>query len=294
MVLLSVLTASCEKTNSKLQDILFERYVAREVKDDGWVFSFIYQKMKDPSDENEGFVRYQFFGINIKYLSDRQYSVENVQENEKTIYRTRYVPPVSVWGQCSDAQQRDMVKVYDQILIQTHTPEMLINMDYEDYEFEELDGKMLFELIRRALTGPPHEVTSDIAKMEFPACLQEKQYLEGYKFQVSFLNAMGIFDVVHIDILFEEDGELLSDKVRSDSCSRLQTEVYDIINQIEDTIEGTDTINPKDIYERDNVENINMKRLYKMLEDINEYQYDEYKIEPLILENEIVEKNNHD
>ena len=127
---------------SNESDIMFYRKVARRTLDNGWVYTFTREGMKD-GDDSQTF-KYIFYGINIKYKYAEKYGGISSEENLNTGWL--------LFGDSSEAEKRD-AQLVRSILSNDKTDEELLALNPDDYTFEVLDKDMFFELMREALMG---------------------------------------------------------------------------------------------------------------------------------------------
>ncbi len=258
---------------SESPKIAFYRKVARQTTDNGWVFTFVRDGMKNGNDTN--IIKYTFNGINIKYRYAEKYGGISSADN----VRSRCL----IFGYGSDAEQRDMDLV-SSILSKDKTDEELLTLDPNDYTFEVLDKDIFFSLMRKSLTGEPQKEGTDLNYWDKPsyAFLAEEEYVDGYKFQVSFLNETGLIDELHIDVLFKTgegrtDYDQLSDLVASGRATAEQIEAYELIQSMVVGIkENVSYIYNADAYRYKTIGKIDFSRLYKFLEDIHNNNIDDY------------------
>lgn len=210
---------------------------AHVITEDGWVFQFIYNynKTGDQSD----IIPYMFKAFNLRCRYDEDYIQIGAQELPNGVVRRyREIPAQLYWGMGSEARGRDMRKVKE-ILSRDREPEDLLALDPADYEFEELDGEMFFGLIREALTGDfLKEGTDKLMWDKSPnQMMAEPNFIDGYKFQVSYLCSAGNLRELFIDVLYATgpgygDYVQLSDLVEEGTATPEQVELYKFIQAI--------------------------------------------------------------
>ena len=258
---------------SEDSDIMFYRKVARRTLDNGWVYTFTREGMKN-GDDSEIF-KYVFYGINIKYKFAEKFGGISSEDNLETGYL--------LFGDGSDAEKRDAALI-SSILSNDKTDEELLALNPADYTFEVLDKDMFFELIHEALKGEAQAEGKDSNYWDKPyfAFLEEEAYIDNYKFQICCLNETGLIDELFIDILYktgsaETDYVQLSDLVASGEATAEQREVYELIQTITNDIkENTNYIYNSGSYREKTVEGIDFSRLYSILDDMHNNRFDEY------------------
>lgn len=254
-------------------DIMFYRKVARRRLDNGWVYTFTREGMKDGDDS--GVYKYVFYGINVKYKYAEKYGGISSETNLDT--------GCLLFSECSEAEKRD-AELISAILSNDKTDEELLALNPDDYTFEVIDKDMFFELMREALTGEAQAEGRDQNYWDKPyfVFLQEKEYVDGYKFQICALNETGLVDELFIDVLYKTGaGEMeyvqLSDLIASGKATAEQTEVFELISTIvSDIKEQTSYVYNSGSYRDMTVDGIDFSRLYDFLEDMHNNRFEDY------------------
>lgn len=251
----------------------FYRKVARCALDNGWVYTFVRDGMKDGNDSQ--IFKYSFKGINIKYKYAEKYGGISSEAD--------LITGCLLFGNGSDAEKRD-AQLIASILSNDKTDEELLALDPDDYTFEVIDKEIFFSLMREALTGEPQKEGTDQNYWNKPeyAFLTEKMYQNGYKFQICFLNETGLIDELFIDVLYKTgEGQMeydqLSDLVASGRAAAEQIEAFELIQSIVRNIkENVSYIDNADSYRDKTVGGIEFSRLYNFLEDIHNNRIEDY------------------
>ena len=254
-------------------NIMFYRKVARRKLDNGWVYTFTREGMKDGND-SEVF-KYVFYGINVKYKYAEKFGGISSEDNLNTGWL--------LFGEGSEAEKRD-AQLVRSILSNDKTDEELLALNPDDYTFEVLDKDMFFELMREALTGEAQAEGKDQNYWDKPyfMFLNEQEYIDDYKFQICVLNETGLIDELFIDVLYKTgSGELeyvqLSDLVASGNATEGQTEVYSLVQTIvSDIKDNTSYIYNSDSYRGRTVDGIDFSRLCDFLEDMHNNRFEDY------------------
>jgi hypothetical protein len=265
------------------------RKVARETRDNGWVYTFVYEGYKDENMDDSTLLKYNFFGMNIRYRYDDDYvmkvSSEPKNEAEKLLgTKTRkFVPPLLMLGEGSPEQARDM-KLIQKIIDPKKSVDELLALNPDDYNFETVDKDMFFRLMRQSLTSNPQKENPDKSYWEKPsyAFLEETDYLDGYKFQIAFLQETGFIDEIYIDVLYKtgdnyKDYEQLSDIVGNNTATDEQKQIFEEITKIVNATKksGLYIANAND-YKDKEIGNVDFSRLYTFLNNIHENNYGIY------------------
>ena len=251
----------------------FYRKVSRCTLDNGWVYTFVRDGMKDGNDSE--IFKYSFKGINIKYKYAEKYAGVSSDSD--------LITGCLLFGNGSDAERRD-ARLISSILSNDKTDEELLALNPDDYTFEVIDKEMFFRLMREALTGEPQEEGTDQNYWNKPeyAFLTEKIYQNGYKFQICFLNETGLVDELFIDVLYktgegQTEYEQLSDLVASGRATAEKKEAFDLICAIVSDIKETVSyLSNADSYTDKTVGGIEFSRLYSFLDDIHNNRIEDY------------------
>lgn len=294
IILIVVLCSACNNGELKVR---YYRKVARETLDNGWVYTFVNEGNKSKFMDDSDLIKYSFYGINIRYKYDDAYikKIVRIPESERggDAYTEITVPPVLIFGEGSQAQEDDM-ELISKILDSKNSVEDLLALNPDDYEFKEVDKEMFFRLMRTALTGEPQKESKDITYWEKPsyAFFNEQTYIDGYKFQIAFLQETGCVDELYIDVLYKtgdgyKDYVQLSDLIDSNTATEEQKQVFDMIKKITSDIKEQDIyIANADDYKDKVIGNIDFSRLYIFLNNIHENHYDQYLDGDLVIKTE--------
>ena len=248
--------------------------IAREMTEDGWVYTFDYLFMKDDNPTTgaqDDAIPFTFYVINLRYRYDRTDPSES--------------DPIQVLGRVgSDAVKRDLDQIWD--LLGTGggsipTVEELLALDPDTLTFEEFDKDRFFRLMRQALTGEPHAEGERFLLPTY-AMLSEPAFSDGYCFQIGFVSGMGLVDIIFIDVLYRDEDAIhgyvqLSDMVDDGTATDEQAALYAFLKQVEkNVVEHDDFLYESDSYQEETMAGVDMSRLYRFLYDISIYNYDNY------------------
>lgn len=286
-------------------DLRFSRKVARRVLPDGWVFTFIQNLNKSEADDDSDLIRYEFFGVNLRYRYDDEYiQVVSHRGTDPEPYTQRYadylrrpaeipgsgavlrelyVPSRLNWGEGSEAQRRDMEQI-DAILNSGMTPEALLALDPADYSFESFDKTIFFELMREALNGEPHEEGTDLSGYELQpvALLTEPVWEDGCKLQVAYLSEMGCIDELFIDLLYKtgegrRDYIQLSDLVETGEADPEQRELFELLQTVAERVKTSERfLAGAELYRGRTLGGVDLDRLWKFMSDLHENKPEAY------------------
>ena len=286
VLLLSV--SSCSYNQKTAVEYPVQKNVARQKNDDGWVFTFVYEYEKDGVEPIDGLINFYFFGINIRYRYSDKYveqyqSEDSISNTEKRSYQSG----VLIWGRSEEtAADRTLI---DDLLMNANKDELLA-LEEDSIEFSSLDKKMFFRLMREALNGEPQRESQYQSDWDRPtyAALVEKEFLDGYKFQVCFLNETGLIDECYIDVLYktgegETDYIQLSDLVEKGKASDGQIRCFNQLQKLStQIIEQNTFLAEVDHYKEMQFNEIEMKRLNVMLDNLQKNEYMQYIADPVL------------
>jgi lipoprotein len=271
----SVVSCSDSENNSSESEWMFSKKVAREVCDDGWVYTFDHLYMKDGFD-NEGVIPFTFSGINLRYrYSDNISSEQNPGD---------HIPVVQILGNNGSPEIEHDMELVAEMLDYEHgsvTKEELLMINPDDIEFKELDKDRFFNLMYDALNGEEHK-EGKYPDIPSYALLTEPEYVDSYKFQIGFIADMGCVDVMFIDVLYEQGEDYndyiqLSDLVENGKATNEQIQAFEALKSVSDGIVTENDLNYGfDIYKDNDELGINFSRLYTFLNDIESNNYVKY------------------
>lgn len=289
IIISSLLLTTCSCGGSEEQvNWSFAEKAALLVQEDGWVYSFTYTFNKEADDEDDGLVPYNFFGVNLRYRYNEDYTTTvSTMENGEMVTKT--VPQTIQMLGLSDSQeqQNDMEKIAELLKYNggTVTNEELLALTPDDLDFEELDEELFLGLVQQALSAENHK-EGNYVDLPYYALLTEPEYLHNYKFQIGLIADMGCVDVIFIDVLLRTgsgyaDYVQLSDLMESGEANDDQKTAYESIQKLEEGIvEENDLLFGKDENESVSIGDIEFSRLYQFLKNLEEGNYYQYVIEP--------------
>lgn len=272
--------------------------MAREVKEDGWCYYFIYERMKDGYPEDSGEVRYQFYGVNLRYRFSPEYIVTEFRDTSEHKYIEKYSPRILRWGSATEAQKHDSNLIYNEILDQKKTVQQMLAINPDQYEFEDLDKDMFFRLMHEALTGETAKETTKRSYADKPSysMMIEPEYIDGYKFQIAFIIAMGFVEEIYIDVIYQTGQEYvdyvqLSDMVDEGKANAEQKQAFEQVQLVANAIRGTDDfLTEADSYKKLKIGEIDFARLYEFVKAIDANEYQAYLEKPVTFSLEEVVK----
>ena len=253
--------------------------VARQICDDGWVYTFVYEYEKENVEKIDGLVKFYFYGINVRYrYADDYYETEKDGiPGTAAPYRTGML----IWGRSKETAS-DSAKI--DALLEKSDKESLLALDPKSIEFTSLDKDMFFRLMREALNGKPQAESGDQTYWDYPFTgpLTEKEYKDGYKFQVCILLETGLIDVCYIDVLYktgsgQSDYVQLSDLVTKGTATDEQVKCFRKLQQIAKLIEEKETLMAgADQSENAKYGDIDMQRLSDLLSNLHNGKFEQY------------------
>ena len=281
---------SCDYSGNNRKRSYFYIKSAWQMNDDGWVFVFKFENPYDKNADTSDLYPYSFMGINLRYRYNDNY-IQTFERESKDggTFIQRVLPSCLMFGDGSGEQKRDMEKIARIIQYQRNVRDLLAE-NPDDYEFEALDKEMFFRLMRECLTSEIPEDKQDITYWDKYswALMAEPMYVDGYKFQIGYINTMGYVDIVYIDVLYEtgngyKDYVQLSDMTENGSADEGQTEAFELIKQIAaDCMEQETYIADADSYKEKTVGGIDFGRLYQFLYNIHINNDAQYIVNPII------------
>ena len=285
IILALLLLCACD--TGKSTEFPLYKNVARQENEDGWVYTFVYEYEKENVEPIDGLISFCFYGINVRYRYAEKYAEAYPAPDREGVAEAReHQPGVLIFGESAETAA-DAAKT--DALLMNSSKEELLALNEGDLEFSTLDKSMFFRLMQEALIGEPQPEGKGKAYWDLPsyAALAEKEYLDGYKFQVCFLQETGLVDVCYIDVLYQTGAGLtdyvqLSDLVENGSASEEQTECFRELQDLTEKIEeeesfmaGSEGLKNRHFGE------IEMKRLDTFLTNIHNGDYAQYIAAPV-------------
>ena len=286
-LIFSALLFLCACDTGKSTEFPLYKNVARQENEDGWVYTFVYEYEKENVEPIDGLINFYFYGINVRYRYAENYADEYPVTNHEGDTEVReYQPGVLIFGESAETAA-DAAKT-DALLMNSSKDELLA-LNESDLEFSALDKSMFFRLMQEALTGDPQPEGKGKAYWDLPsyAALAEKEYLDGYKFQVCFLQETGLVDVCYIDVLYQTgpgitDYVQLSDLVENGSASEEQIECFRELQDLTEKIEEQESFAAgSELVKNLHFNGIEMKRLDTFLTNIHNGDYAQYIAAPV-------------
>ena len=251
--------------------------------EDGWAYVFTYHSMKDESKCSDRLIRYEFIGLNLRYQYSDQYFNRETRKTSSGSFIETYEPGVLMWGSASEAQKHDRA-IINSLLVNSNTVEDLLAIDPNSIEFEDLDKDIFFATMHQALEGDWHKEHDRLKYLEKPvwAMFSEPVYHNGYRFQVAFVQEMGVLDHIFLDLLYQtgngvKDYIQLSDLAERGEATEEQKQLYAFLKSLEKKILESEYFNADvDAYRENRIAGVELKYLADMLENIHNNNYAEY------------------
>ncbi len=278
-------------------DVVFFRKVAREMGEDGWLWTFVQNGLKN-GEMTPDLIVFQFFGINLRYRYDENYIRHKYTEmSHNMVLHTTIAPGILLAGFGPEAEARDMKKI-DEFLASIRDPQELLSQDPDSLDLEVVDKELFFRLMHQAIEGDPQPEGTNTVYWSMPswALLGEQEFVDGYKFQVGITNETGGVDEVYIDVLFEtgkgyNEYIQLSDMVDNGTATADQEILFQKLCDIVQNMEDSDSyIAGSDEYKSEIVAGIDLSRLYSFLYNLHTGNWTPYDINHVILHEERIPK----
>ena len=224
------------------------------------------------------------YGVNLRYRYNDDYTTTvSVKEDGQDVVKV--VPQtIQILGESNSTKIKNDMNQIASILKYSGgevTNEELLSLTVDDLSFEELDEEIFIDLMQKALSGEPHK-EGRYSYIPSYALLSEKEFLNGYKFQIGFINTMGCLDVIVIDVLYRtgsgyDDYIQLSDIVDKGEATQEQVALNHLIENISSGILQNNNF----LYKEGDVQeiaNVDISRLYVFLENIEKNEYYQYVV----------------
>jgi len=248
----------------------------------GWCYVFERQAFFNPEDDDDRYIPYGFYGVNLRYNYDPNYVTVAIRETTSKRYREVYAYGALVFGDGSAAQAHDM-EIISKLLSEKRPIDEMMSLKESDLDFEVLDAGLFLRLMRECFQSKPHALSwKGLGNLSNPFFLREPYYLDGYKFQFCALNCTGFLDELYFDIRYETgegyaDYVQLSDLVEQGKASPEQLEAWQVLQEIRATLKGSDDLMlDADKFRNREVGGIDFSRLYTMFQAMLDVDYWEY------------------
>ncbi len=260
---------------------------ASAMSEGGWLYVLDYYRYESPIPEDLIDV-YNFQCINLRYLDesckmqwlDTPYLVYAGSRTTPDMDNTGMIPlnsPDYVADHSSD-----MARINNEILTKDKTPEELLALNPDDFDFAFIDKELFFSLLQQALNGEAVEICHHQSHLDGiaygPAILTEPEFVDGYRFQVSYFNTVlaceseGCVQHLYIDLQYEtaEGYVLLSDLVKQGIATREQTELHHRLQAIAQLIMEQDNYTAgAEIYGELSIDGVDLGRLAPMVSSVS-------------------------
>lgn len=267
------------------REVNIYRKSAHAFHEDGWFYVFTREGLIDEDADDSHLQKYIFRGINLRYRFDDDY-IEVVQQQAKDkVITQRIAPGILLLGAGAEEEKHDMEIIYS-ILEEARNKgdAYLLGLDPTDYHFDTIDKETFFQLMREALSKEPKQQGPHDSYWDVPeyAMLCEPHYLNGYKFQIGFVNEMATVDGLYIDVLYETGDEYkdyvqLSDLVETNKATTEQSQAFKEIQEIVEGVKKNDSfIYGANDYKDKIIADIDFSRLYSFLNDLHNVKLERY------------------
>ncbi len=268
--------------------------MAFHVADDGWVYVFGNQYSEDDFDyssQDKSHVPFAFKGINLRYRYNEDFteSIVTTDKNGKQVTKTVLQSTLTLGDSDSQIERRDMDIIAEYLGYERKgtllTTSELLALTSEDLDFEYIDADMFLELMHECLTSDP-DPYGNYKGIPSYGLFTEPVYLNGYKFQIGLIGGFGRIEVLIFDVLYQTGDGLtdyiqLYDLVQKGEASEEQIELLSTLQEMERGI----TENDDHRYRFDElgdkvIADVDLSRLYAMLDNILKLDYGQYIVHP--------------
>lgn len=248
------------------------------VVDGGWSYRFAYRYHLDGSVPEE-LIPYSFNVINLRY----KYS-EAVMNSTSSI---RPMDGVQIY-KVNDSDPKiakDMQLVADMLGNEKKvkpTREELLAIDKDSIHFEVIDKDVFFEMMNEALAKNMPRTDRYYSYPGY-SLIAEPLYIDDYRFQVGYRCANGYVKAIIIDVLYKTGDRFneyvqLYDLVKDGKATEEQKQLNDLLAEISDGIvKNNDFLCNAKNYMDKTISGVELKRLEKMLNDIDANSTDKYQ-----------------
>lgn len=292
-VLLPSVTA-CGASERDRNDSGLRYRMAYRILSDGWVYVFDNQYIEgdfDYSSQNDNQFPFGFRGINLRYRYSEDYTetieVENADGTKE--FKTVLKSPLLLGSSNSQIERSDLNTIADYLGYERdgsyYTTSELLALTPSDLNFNYIDAEMFIEMLQECLTAKPIELGEYINIPSY-ALFTEPLYADEYKFQVGLIGGFGTVEVIVFDVLYRTGDGLtdyvqLYDLVQEGNASDEQIQLLDTLQKIEKGIVAENNLQFQ-IKEYGNmvIAGVSLARLYTMLENIMNNDYEQYIVLP--------------
>lgn len=262
--------------------------------DDGWVYEFDNQYDTDSFDygsQDDNRFPFAFKGINLRYRYNEGFteSFEDEDEDGNKITKTVLQSTLHLGDSDSQIERRDMDKIAEYLDYDRDGPHLttaeLLALTPEDLDFEYIDADMFLELMHECLTSEP-DPYGNYKGIPSWGLFTEPVYLNDYKFQIGLLGGFGRIELLMFDVLYRTGDGLtdyvqLYDLVQKGEASEEQIQLLSTLQDIEQGIaENNDHRYRFDELGDRVIADVDLSRLYAMLENIVKLHYGQYVVYP--------------
>ncbi len=245
----------------------------------------------DYSSQNDNQFPFGFRGINLRYRYSEDYTetieVENADGTKE--FKTVLKSPLLLGSSNSQIERSDLNTIADYLGYERdgsyYTTSELLALTPSDLNFNYIDAEMFIEMLQECLTAKPIELGEYINIPSY-ALFTEPLYADEYKFQVGLIGGFGTVEVIVFDVLYRTGDGLtdyvqLYDLVQEGNASDEQIQLLDTLQKIEKGIVAENNLQFQ-IKEYGNmvIAGVSLARLYTMLENIMNNDYEQYIVLP--------------
>lgn len=255
---LFVANAENQKSDSMVDSTNEVLYTVKSVydeKEDGWVYGFEIDYIKDSNNRI-----YNFDGYNLKYKKLDGYYVALLDENNQEVGQlsSKYIT-LSI-----SKYHKDEVKMINQFFNEKKFDNVISISDLNELNITKFDKGYIVDLFNRTINSEMKSNPGKYFNDEFVNKVSKRATIDGIdgEWQIAYINDYGNLLSFNIEFI-DNDGNYLSDIINNKQATEKQTKIYNDIQNIENNIVKTQTVK---LNTSTNTKNLNSVELYSISE----------------------------
>lgn len=255
---LFVANAENQKSDSMVDSTNEVLYTVKSVydeKEDGWVYGFEIDYIKDSNNRI-----YNFDGYNLKYKKLDGYYVALLDENNQEVGQlsSKYIT-LSI-----SKYHKDEVKMINQFFNEKKFDNVISISDLNELNITKFDKSYIVDLFNRTINSEMKSNPGKYFNDEFVNKVSKRATIDGIdgEWQIAYINDYGNLLSFNIEFI-DNDGNYLSDIINNKQATEKQTKIYNDIQNIENNIVKTQTVK---LNTSTNTKNLNSVELYSISE----------------------------